>query len=111
MHGAATRFAFATGGGAALNKWREWWIPVTLSALLRPGRERAGCAQYALPHLMRQDAASIVFLLEGLKKEVDEEADEADEAKQRRLTKAKLLGRPPGTRRPWTRWPRSRSPA
>jgi hypothetical protein len=26
---------------------------------------------------MRQDAASIVFLLEGLKKEVDEEADES----------------------------------
>ena len=64
------------GGGVALNKWREWWIPVTLSALLRPGRERTGCAQYALPHLMRQDAASIVFLLEGLKKE----ADEADES-------------------------------
>ena len=77
-----------TGGGAALNKWREWWIPVTLSALLRPGRERAGCAQYALPHLMRQDAASIVFLLEGLKKEVDEEADEADEGQTKEADKS-----------------------
>ena len=76
------------GGGVALNKWREWWIPVTLSALLRPGRERAGCAQYALPHLMRQDAASIVFLLEGLKKEVDEEADEADEGQTKEADKS-----------------------
>ena len=56
------------GCGAAVAAWRRWWIPPTLATLLRPGRERAGCAQYALPHLMRQDAASIVFLLEGLKK-------------------------------------------
>ena len=55
------------GCGAAVAAWRRWWIPPTLATLLRPGRERAGCAQYALPHLMRQDAASIVFLLEGLK--------------------------------------------
>lgn len=70
--------------GAAVAAWRRWWIPPTLAALLKPGRERAGCAQYALPHLMRQDAASIVFLLEGLKKKKKQKkkkkrADDASE--------------------------------
>ena len=67
--------------GAAVAAWRRWWIPPTLAALLKPGRERAGCAQYALPHLMRQDAASIVFLLEGLKnkKKKKKRTDDASE--------------------------------
>ena len=81
--GGAKEVCVDAGGGPAVAAWRSWWIPPLLAALLSPGREKVGVANYALPALVRQDGASIVALLEGLVRgdDGDEEAnDDENEA-------------------------------
>ena len=77
--GGAKEVCVDAGGGPAVAAWRSWWIPPLLAALLSPGREKVGVANYALPALIRQDGASIVALLEGLVRgDDDEDAERKD---------------------------------
>ena len=77
--GGAKEVCVDAGGGPAVSAWRSWWIPPLLAALLSPGREKVGVANYALPALIRQDGASIVALLEGLVRGDDEEEAERED--------------------------------
>ena len=76
--GGAKEVCVDAGGGPAVAAWRSWWIPPLLAALLSPGREKVGVANYALPALVRQDGASIVALLEGLVRGDDGENEAND---------------------------------